>query len=57
MDKIINIIELKSNKIIGNLIGYNNRVLAIKNFIHPKYGECLISQGYQNEQIKLWIKK
>ena len=57
-DKIIKIIDLKSNKIIGNLIGYNNRVLTIiKSFIHPKYGECLISQGYQNEQIKLWIKK
>jgi WD40 repeat protein len=56
-DKTIKLIELKSGKNIRNLIGHNNRVITIKKIILPKYGECLISQGYNNDQIKLWINK
>ena len=56
-DKTIKLIELKSGKNIKNLIGHNNRVITIKKIILPKYGECLISQGYNNDQIKLWINK
>ena len=56
-DKTIKLIELKSGKNIKSLIGHNNRVITIKKIILPKYGECLISQGYNNDQIKLWINK
>ena len=55
IDKTIKIIELKRGIIIKNLEGHNNRVLTIKKIIHPKNGECLISKGWKDEQIKLWI--
>ena len=29
-------------------------VLTIKKIFHPKYGDCLISQGNDLSQIKLW---
>lgn len=31
-------------------------ILTIKKIIHPKYGECLLSQGNLKESLKLWIK-
>ena len=54
-DKTIKIIELKNGKIISSSIGHNNKVIEIKKIIHPKYGECFISQGLAHDQIKLWI--
>ena len=56
-DKTIKLIEIKTGKIIINLLGDNNYILTLKKVFLPKYGECLISQGWKNEQIKLWIKK
>ena len=53
-DKSIKILELKSGSIIKDLKGHNNRVLTVKKIFHPYYGECLISQGFENEEIKLW---
>ncbi len=56
-DKSIKLIDLKNEEIINNLIGNNDAVLNIKKIKHPKFGDCLISQGFKNNQIKLWIKK
>ena len=56
-DKIIKLVEINTGEIIDNLYGHNNEVLSIQKIIHPKYGECLISQGIGNEYIKLWINK
>ena len=56
-DKAIKILELKSEKIIKSLSGYNNFVLTIKKIDIPKYGECFISQGLKNEPIKIWNNK
>ena len=39
---------------IKNLIGHNKHISNIKKFIHPFFGECLISQGGFNDGIKLW---
>ena len=55
-DKSIKLIELKKGKISAKLNGFNNKVLCIKKLIHPLYGECLISQGYEKEQIKIFCK-
>ena len=52
-DKNLKLINLDSEEII-NIMGHKNYVLAIKKIIHPKYGECLISQGSLDDQIKLW---
>ena len=56
-DKTIKLIELKTGEVINNLIGYNKIVLSIKKIFHPKYGECLLSQGNFDNQIKLWANK
>ena len=56
-DKTIKLINLENGVIFRNLNGYNDIVLTIKKFFHPLYGECLLSQGYGNEQIKLYIIK
>ena len=60
-DYSIKVIDLKNGKEIKDLTGHNNFVLTIKKIIHPKYGECLVSQdchGYSDNQIKIWsIKK
>ena len=56
-DKSIKLIDLKNEEVINNLMGNNDAVLNIKKIKHPKFGDCLISQGFKNNQIKLWIKK
>ena len=42
---------------IKNLESHDNYVLTIKKINHPSYGECLISQGFKKDKIKLWIIK
>ena len=56
-DKSIKIVELKNRTINAKLNVFNNKVLCIKKLIHPLYGECLITQGYEKEQIKIFCKK
>ena len=56
-DKTIKLIELNTGKIIISLSGHNNEVLTIKKIFIPQYGESLISQGWHDDQIKLWINK
>jgi len=56
-DKTIKLVELKSGLITNHLSGNKNKVLTIKAIEHPKYGKCLISQGYEKDQIKLLINK
>ena len=51
----IKFIDLK-NGIIVKKIDENN-VITIQKLKHPKFGECLISQGNENSKIKLWIIK
>ena len=51
----IKLINFKNYAFIKNFNGHNNEVSAIKKIMHPTYGECLISQGLANEQIKMWI--
>ena len=53
-DKTIKIIELRSKLIVKSLVGHDNKVLTIKKVMHPQYGECILSQGYEKDQIKIW---
>ena len=53
--KVIKLVNLKSGEIIKELSGHNNYLMDIKKTIHPIYGECLLSQGYHDDQIKLWV--
>ena len=54
-DQTIKIIDLKRRLVIKSLVGHNDKVLTIKKIFHPQYGDCIISQGYQTDQIKMWI--
>ena len=56
-DKMIKLIDIKNGEVVNNLFGNNDVVINIKKITHPKYGDCLISQGIKDNQIKLWIKK
>ena len=56
-DKTIKLINLEKKIIEKNLKGHDNRVVAIKNINHSKYGNCLISQNLELGKIKLWIDK
>ena len=56
-DNSIKLVELKTRKIIKNITGHSNEVITIKKITHPKYGECLISQGRGKDHFKLWINK
>ena len=53
--KYINLIDLKEGKIIKKFEGHNKRIITIKKFKHHKYGECFLSQGYQDDYILMWI--
>ena len=55
--KTIKIVELKTGKIINILNGHNKTILYLTTFNLPKYGKSLISQGLDNDGIKLWINK
>ena len=53
-DKILKIIDIEKGLILNNFYGLNDSLCTIKKIKHPKYGDCLISQGLLNDQIKLW---
>ena len=53
-NKLIKLVNLKTGDIV-DIISHNNYILDIKKIIHPKYGQCLISQGNKDDQIKLWV--
>ena len=56
-NNIIKFIDIEKGKIIKDLIGHNSRIICIKKINHPNFGDCILSQGYKNGQIKLWIPK
>ena len=55
-EKIIKLIDLKKEIIIKNYLGHTSEVLCIKKIKHLQFGECLISQDYDNNFI-LWGNK
>ena len=53
-NNIIKLINLEEGTIIKDLIGHNNMALCIKKIYLPNYGDCLLSQGYQDDKLILW---
>ena len=53
-EKTIKIININNEKIIKDLSGHNDYVITIKTIFLPDYGECLISQGWNDGKIILW---
>ena len=56
-DCLINLINYKSGKYIKWLKGHKDKVISIKKILHPKYGNCLLSQSPEIDSIKLWVIK
>ena len=54
VDYTIKLIDFKNHNFIKGFSGHENEVCTIKKIVHPTLGECLISQGLANEQIKMW---
>ena len=53
-DKTIKLINLENFRTYNSLSGHQNNVSSFKIIIHPKFGKCIISQGHNNEQIRIW---
>ena len=56
-DGKIKIFDLKKGDIINDELYHQSRICSIKKLMHPLYGECIISQGWLSEPIKLWAIK
>ena len=54
-NKSINLINLKDGKLVKVFEGHNKRVITIIKMKHPIYGDCFLSQGYQDDYILMWI--
>ena len=55
-EKKVKQINLKDG-VVKNLIGLDQNITTIKLISHPKYDKCLIAQGRENYQIKMWVIK
>lgn len=53
-DKSIKLIEIKTGKNIKNLNEHDQDVLTLSKIYIPRYGECLLSQGLGEDNIKIW---
>ena len=54
-DNTIKLVEMENGIVLKSLTGYNNEVCTIKKIKHPTFGECILTQGWENEQIRLWV--
>jgi len=54
---IIKLIDLKKGLIIKNFSGHEKQVITIKKISHNIFGQCLITQGFGNDKIKLLINE
>jgi len=53
--RLIKLDEKKNNnQVMQEITEYTQEIICIKKIKHPKYGECIITQGLNNEQIKLF---
>jgi len=56
-DEPVQLINLNNLAVIKDIKGYNKSELNIKKIILPQNRECLISQGFGDRKIKLYINK
>ena len=55
--RLIKLDEKENNQVVQEINEYKKEIICIKNIKHPKYGECVMAQGLDNGQIKLFEKK
>ena len=56
-DNTIKLINIKEGKVRKTITGSNYWICTVLKIFHKKYGDCLVSQGIKDEQIKMWIFK
>ena len=56
-DNTIILIDLNNDIVAKKLKSHEDKVCSIKKIFHPQYGECLVTQGYKKDQIRIWISK
>jgi WD40 repeat protein len=58
-DKIVRLVDMNEGNVIKlmNDNSFVSEYITIIKIIHPYYGECLLSQGFLYDNIKLWINK
>ena len=56
-DNTIILIDLNNDIVSKKLKSHEDKVCSIKKICHPQYGECLVTQGYKKDQIRIWISK
>ena len=52
--KTLKLINIKSEEVVKTLRGHTNEIVTLKKFVHPIYGECLLSQDREDYNIKIW---
>ena len=52
--KTLKLVNIKSEDVDITFRGHTNEIVTLKKFIHPIYGECLLSQAREEYSIKLW---
>ena len=53
-NRIINVINIQNGKIYKKFVGHKKYILNLQIISLPNIGDCLISQGQGDDQIKLW---
>lgn len=53
-NKEIVLVDIEKGYCIKNFEGHENVVCSVKKISLNNYGECLVSQGYNEKKIKLW---
>ena len=53
-DYQVKLFDLTKGKMVKSFKGHSSTVCTIEKVVHPKYGECLISQGLEGK-LKLWV--
>lgn len=51
------LIDLNNGEEVKVLKGHKNFVIGIKKIYISQYGECLISNGSENDKIKIWVNE
>ena len=54
-DKSIKVMQINDGNINKILFGHKAKVCCIKTIEHIKYGKCIISKGWGNDFIKIWV--
>lgn len=56
-DRKIVVLDLNKKIIVDTLFKHKHSVITVQKIIYNKYGECLLSQGLANDQIRLVVFK